>query len=143
MSLLNIDNLCLQIFDQLLLLLEDVLELSKGGLHLLQGELVLALSRLVLGDPGVEFSDGVVKENPFLDQDIDLLDPGVGDGLDLVVSLLESSNLSISLGVCGHLLGSSLSSSEDLVVVDSSLVEVANLVIQSLDLVKVSGLAKT
>merc|ERR1712111_285202 len=137
MSLLNNDNSCLQIFDQLLLLLEDVLELSKGGLHLLQGELVLALSRLVLGDPGVEFSDGVVKQNPFIDQDIDLLDPGVRDSLDLVVSLLEASNLSISLGMCGHLLSSSLGRLENLQEVNTVLLKGLNLVIKSLDLLKV------
>ena len=38
----------LQTVHQLLLLLEDVLELAQGGLHLLQGELVLALASLVL-----------------------------------------------------------------------------------------------
>merc|ERR1711983_450582 len=137
MSLLNNDNSCLQIFDQLLLLLEDVLELSKGGLHLLQGELVLALSRLVLGNPGVEFSDSVVKENPFLDQDIDLLDPSVRDGLDLVVSLLEASDLSISLGVCGHLLGSSLGGVENLQEVNTVLLKGLDLLVKSLYLVKV------
>merc|ERR1719420_1038719 len=137
MSLLNNDNSCLQIFHQLLLLLEDVLELSKGGLHLLQGELVLALSRLVLGNPGVEFSDGVVKENPFLDQNINLLDPGVRDGLDLVVSFLESSDLSISLGVCGHLLGSSLGGVKNLQEVNTVLLKGFDLLIESLDLVKV------
>ena len=65
---------CLQVFDQLLLLLEDVLEFSKSGLHLLQRELVLTLRRLVLGDPGVELGDGVVKEGPLLDEGVDLLD---------------------------------------------------------------------
>merc|ERR1712102_67784 len=93
----------LQVLHKLLLLFEDVLELSQGGLHLLQGELVLTLSRFVLGDPGVEFSDSVVKQNPFLDQDFTLLDPGLRDSLDLLKSGLEGCNLSISLSVCGHL----------------------------------------
>merc|ERR1719239_282867 len=75
--------------NKLLLLLEDVLELSKGGLHLLQGELVLALRGLVLGNPRVQLSDGVVEQGPFLKEDIDLLHPFVADSLDLVVPLLE------------------------------------------------------
>merc|ERR1712168_499173 len=81
----------LQSIDKLLLLHEDVLELSKGGFHLLKGELVLTLGRFVLGDPGVEFGDSVVKEGPFLEEGVDLLGPFVRDGLDLVVSLLEGS----------------------------------------------------
>merc|ERR1712157_373356 len=104
----------LQVLHKLLLLLEDVLELTQGGLHLLQGELVLTLSGLVLGHPGVELGDGVVQEGPLLDKDLNLLDPGVGDGLDLDVSLLKSSDLSISLSMGGHLLGSSVGSLKDL-----------------------------
>ena len=127
----------LEVVDKLLLLLEDVLELSKGGLHLLQGELVLALSRLVLGNPGVEFSDSVVKENPFLDQDFTLLDPGLRDSLDLVKSFFECFNLIVSLSVGGHLEGSSLSSLENLQIVDTGLVKGVNLVIKSLDFIKI------
>merc|ERR1739844_400120 len=56
----------LQLVHQLLLLLEDVLEFTQGGLHLLQRELVLALRRLVLSHPGVELGDGVVQQNPLL-----------------------------------------------------------------------------
>merc|ERR1712026_581550 len=89
----------LQTVHKRFLLLEDVLELTQGGLHLLQGELVLALSRLVLGHPGVKLSDGVVQEGPLLHKDLALLDPGVRDSLDLGVSLLEGGDLSISLSV--------------------------------------------
>merc|ERR1719481_347008 len=102
-----------------------------------------SLGGFVLSDPAVEFSDGVVKEDPLLDKSVDLLDPIVRGGLDLVISLLESSNLSISLSMGGHLLGSSLSSSKNLLVADSGLVKVEDLVIQSLDLVKVRWLSKT
>merc|ERR1719445_2995793 len=113
----------LQIFNKLLFLLEDVLEFSKSGLHLLQGELVLTLSRLVLGHPGVELSDSIVKENPFLDQDFTLLDPGLSNSLDLVKSALECSNFSVSLSVCCHLKGCSLSSLQHLEVVLTGLVK--------------------
>merc|ERR1711936_1023622 len=133
----------LQVLHKLLLLLEDVLELTQGGLHLLQGELVLALSGLVLGHPGVKLGDGVVKEGPFLDKDLKLLDPGVGDSLDLDVSLPESSNLGISLGVGGHLLGSSVGSLKDLEEVNAVLLECLDLVVKSLDLRQVGGLGKT
>merc|ERR1719481_84039 len=101
------------------------------------------LGGFVLSNPAVEFSDGVVKEDPLLDKSVDLLDPIVRGGLDLVISLLESSNLSISLSMGGHLLGSSLSSSKNLLVADSGLVEVEDLVVQSLDLVEVRWLSKT
>merc|ERR1719481_919895 len=101
------------------------------------------LGGFVLSNPAVEFSDGVVKEDPLLDKSVDLLDPIVRGGLDLVISLLESSNLSISLSMGGHLLGSSLSSSKNLLVADSCLVEVEDLVVQSLDLVEVRWLSKT
>ena len=133
----------LQVFNQFLLLLEDVLELAKGGLHLLQRELVLALLGLVLGHPGVELGDGVVQEGPFLHQDLALLDPGVGDSLDLGVSLLEGGDLSVSLSVGGHLLGGGISSIKDLEIVKAGLVEGENLFIQSLDLIKVGGLGQT
>merc|ERR1719427_1561495 len=113
----------LQAFHQLLLLLEDVLELSKSGLHLLQRELVLTLRGLVLCHPGVELSDGVVKQSPFLQEDINLLHPLIRDSLDLVVPLLQSSNLSIS----GHLLGSSVCSIKNLSVGKAGLVKGVNL----------------
>merc|ERR1719203_2672647 len=113
----------LQLLNQLLLLLEDVLQFSKGGLHLLQRELVLTLSRFVLGDPAVELSDGVVQQDPLLHQDLQLLNPGVGHGLDLAIPLLETSDLSISLGVSGHLLGSRLSGEQNLQEVSTVLVE--------------------
>merc|ERR1719481_1442209 len=102
-----------------------------------------SLGGFVLSNPAVEFSDGVVKEDPLLDKSVDLLDPIVRGGLDLVISLLESSNLSISLSMGGHLLGSSLSSSKNLLVADSGLDEDEDLVIQSLDLVEVRWLSKT
>merc|ERR1712168_527129 len=133
----------LQSIDKLLLLLEDVLELSKGGFHLLKGELVLTLGRFVLGDPGVEFGDSVVKEGPFLEEGVDLLGPFVRDGLDLVVSLLEGSDLLVSLVVSGHLLGSSISSIQDLEVGVAALGEGGDLVVQSLDLIEVGGLGET
>merc|ERR1712141_653807 len=141
---LGLENIpALQVFNQLLLLLEDVLELAQGGLHLLQRELVLALLRLVLGHPGVELSDGVVQQNPLLYQHLALLHPGVGHGLDLVVPLLESGHLGIRLGVSGHLEGGSLSGNEDLHVVDTGLVEVGDLLVQSLDLVQGGRLGET
>merc|ERR1711983_186162 len=133
----KLDDNSLQVLNQLLLLLEDILEFSKGGLHLLQGELVLALSRLVLGNPRVELSDSVVKQNPFLDQDLTLLDPSLRDSLDLVKSALECCNLSISFSMCGHLERSSLSSLENLQVVNTGLVKRVDLVIQSLDFIKI------
>merc|ERR1719445_778693 len=126
----------LQVLNQLLLLLEDVLELAQGGLHLLQRELVLALLRLVLGHPGVELSDGVVQQDPFLHQHLALLHPGVGDGLHLVVSLLEGGHLSVSLSVSGHLERGSLSSNENLHVVDAGLVEAGNLLVESLHIIQ-------
>jgi len=132
----------LKFLNQLFLLLEDVLQLSKSGLHLLQGELVLTLSRFVLGDPAVQFSDGVIKEDPFLQEDVDLLNPFIGGSLDLVVPFLESCNLTISFGMSGHLLSCSLSSCQNLVVVDSSGIKFADLLIESLDLVKISRLAE-
>merc|ERR1719445_229731 len=131
------------VFHKFLFLLEDVLELTQGGLHLLQGELVLTLSRLVLSHPGVELSDGVVQEGPLLDKDLALLDPGVGDSLDLSVSLLQGGNLSISLGVSGHLLGGSIGSIKDLEVVEAGLVEGVNLVVESLDFIQVRWLGQT
>ena len=133
----KLDDNSLQVLNQLLLLLEDILEFSKGGLHLLQGELVLALSRLVLGNPRVELSDSVVKQNPFLDQNLTLLDPGLRDSLDLVKSFFECFNLIVSLSVCGHLEGSSLSSLENLQIVDTGLVKGVHLVIKSLDFIKI------
>ena len=133
----------LQVLHQLLLLLEDVLEFSQSRLHLLQGELVLSLSRLVLGNPGVELSDSVVKQNPFLDQDLTLLDPGLRHSLDLVKPGLESSHLSVSLSVCGHLERSSLSSLQHLEVVLTGLVKGVDLVIECLDLVKIRWLRQT
>ena len=82
----------LQVLNQLLLLFEDVLQLSQGGLHLLQRELVLTLGGLVLGHPGVELDHGVVQEDPLFHQDVALLNPAVGHGLDL-----ESRKSSYSL----------------------------------------------
>ena len=133
----------LKTLDQLLLLLEDVLELSKGGFHLLQRELVLALRGLVLGNPGVQLSDSVVKQGPFLQENIDLLHPFVADSLDLVVPLLEASNLSISLSVCGHLLGGTIGGIQNLGVGKAGLVEGGHLLVQGLDLVEVRGLRQT
>merc|ERR1719445_984871 len=128
------------VFHKFLFLLEDVLELTQGGLHLLQGELVLTLSGLVLSHPGVELSDGVVQEGPLLDKDLELLDPGVRDRLDLSVSFSESSNLGISLSVSCHLWGGSIGSVEDLQVADTVVIESLDLVIKSLDLVEICGL---
>merc|ERR1719427_246490 len=133
----------LQVLHQLLLLLEDVLELSKSGLHLLQRELVLTLRGLVLCHPGVELSDGVVKQCPFLQEDINLLHPLIRDSLDLVVPLLQSSNLSISLSMSGHLLGSSVCSIKNLSVGKAGLVEGRNLLMKGLDLVQICRLGKT
>ena len=85
----------LQVVNELFLLLEDCLEFSKSGLHLLQGELVLTLAGLILGHPGVELSDGVVQESPLLDQGVHLLHPGVSHTLDLDIALSQGSDLSI------------------------------------------------
>merc|ERR1712179_382940 len=134
---------CLQVVHKLLLLLEDVLQLTKSGLHLLQRELVLALSGLVLGHPGVELGDGVVEEHPLLRQDLELLHPAIRDGLDLVVSLLQASALSIGLSVSRHLLRGRFSSSENFQEVDAVLVESLDLVIESLDLVQGGRLGET
>merc|ERR1719151_277672 len=129
--------------NELLLLLEDVLELSKGGFHLLKGELVLTLRGLVLGNPRVQFSDSVVKQGPFLQEDIDLLHPLVADSLDLGVPLLQSSNLGISLTMGGHLLGSAVGGIKNLSVREAGLVKGRHLLVQSLDLVEVRWLGKT
>merc|ERR1711884_304622 len=133
----------LQALNQLLLLLEDVLELSQGGLHLLQGELVLSLDGLVLGDPGVELGDGVVQQHPLLHQHLALLHPGLGHGLHLVEPGLEGGHLGVGLGVGGHLEGGALGGSQHLQVVDTSLVEGQDLVIESLDLAEVRRLGET
>ena len=132
----------LQVLNELLLLLEDVLELSKGGLHLLQRELVLALGGLVLGNPGVQLSDGVVKQGPFLQEDVNLLHPLVADGLDLSVPLPQSSNLAVSLVVCGHLLGGIGGGGEDLEVFQAGLLEGVHLLVESFDFVEVGGLGE-
>merc|ERR1712037_190019 len=76
---------CLQVFDQLLLLLEDVLELSKGRLHLFQRELVLTLCSLILDYPGIQLRDeGVLLTSPL-----------VCTGLHLDIPVLESLNLCV------------------------------------------------
>merc|ERR1719347_176587 len=62
--------------------------------------------------------------------------------LGLVVPFLESCNLTISFGMSGHLLSCSLSSCQNLVVVNSSGVKFADLLIESLDLVKICRLAE-
>merc|ERR1711970_397420 len=129
--------LSLQTLNQLLLFLEDVLQLPKGGLHLLQRELVLALCRLVLGHPAVELCDSAVQQHPLLHQGVHLLHPLLRDILDFLVSILQSSHFSISICMSGHLLGGGLSSREDLHVAGGSLVECVDLLIESLDLVKV------
>merc|ERR1712066_221145 len=62
---------------------------------------------------------------------------------DGAVSLLEGGDLSVSLGVSGHLERGSLGSGENLHVVDACLVEAVDLVIESLDLVQGGRLGKT
>ena len=148
MSVLNDIHLCwsewdLKALNELLLLLEDVLELSKGGFHLLKGELVLTLRGLVLGNPRVQLSDSVVKQGPFLQEDIDLLHPLVTGTLDLGVPLPQSSNLGISLTMCGHLLGSTVGGIKNLGVSEAGLVEGRHLLVQSLDLIEIGWLGKT
>merc|ERR1711913_122125 len=135
--------LTLKALNHLLLQLEDVLQLSKSGLHLFQRELVLALRGLVLGNPGVQLSDSVVKQGPFLQEDVNLLHPFVADGLDLSVPLPQSSNLGISLSVCGHLLGGTIGGIQNLGVGKAGLVEGGHLLVQGLDLVEVRGLRQT
>merc|ERR1711913_156832 len=135
--------LTLKALNHLLLQLEDVLQLSKSGLHLLQRELVLTLGGLVLGNPGVQLSDSVVKQGPFLQEDVNLLHPLVADGLDLSVPLPQSSNLGISLSVCGHLLGGTIGGIQNLGVGKAGLVEGGHLLVQGLDLVEVRGLRQT
>ena len=137
------DGRRLQTLNQLLLLLEDVLELYKGGFHLLQRELVLTLRGLVLGNPGVQLSDGVVKQGPFLQEDVNLLHPLVAGSLHLVVPLLQGSNLGISLAVSGHLLCSTVGGLKDLGVSEAGLVKGGDLLVQSLDLIEIGWLGKT
>ena len=105
--------------------------------------MVFALRGLVLGNPRVQLSDGVVQQGPFLQENIDLLHPLITDSLDLVVPLLKSSNLGISLSVCGHLLGSTVGGIKDLGVSKAGLVESGHLLVQSLDLVEVRWLGET
>merc|ERR1719219_1171297 len=111
--------------------------------HLLQRELVLALRGLVLGNPGVKLGDGVVKQGPFLQEDVNLLHPLVAGSLHLVVPLLQGSNLSISLAMSGHLLCSTVGGLKDLGVSEAGLVKGGNLLVQSLDLIEVGWLGKT
>merc|ERR1719331_658018 len=80
---------------------------------------------------------------PFLQENIDLLDPLIADSLDLVVPLLKSSNLGISLSVCGHLLGSTVGGIKDLGVSKAGLIEGGHLLVQSLDLIEVRWLGET
>ena len=105
--------------------------------------MVFALRGLVLGNPRVQLSDGVVQQGPFLQENIDLLHPLITDSLDLVVPLLKSSNLGISLSVCGHLLGSTVGGIKDLGVSKAGLVKGGHLLVQSLDLVEVRWLGET
>ena len=135
--------LTLQALNHLLLQLEDVLQLSKSGLHLLQRELVLALRGLVLGNPGVQFGDGVVQEGPFLQQCVDLLNPFVCHGLNLVVPIHQSSNLIVSFLVCSHLLGRIRGRRQDFEVFQTGLLECVHLLVKGLDLVEVGGLGQT
>merc|ERR1719369_1516406 len=79
------------------------------------------------------FHSDVVKENPFLHQDIAFLDPSLSDGFDCIKPGLESSNFSIGFSMCGHLLCSSLGSCQNLQVVCTVLVKCKNLIVQSLD----------
>merc|ERR1719331_1091819 len=80
---------------------------------------------------------------PFLQENIDLLDPLIADSLDLVVPLLEASNLSISLSMGGHLLGSTVGGIKDLGVSKAGLIEGGHLLVQSLDLIEVRWLGET
>ena len=134
--------LTLQALNHLLLQLEDVLQLSKSGLHLLQRELVLALRGLVLGNPSVQFGDGVVQEGPFLQEGVHLGRPLICDSLDLGVPLPQSSNLAVSLVVCGHLLGGIGGGGEDLEVFQAGLLEGVHLLVESFDFVEVGGLGE-
>merc|ERR1719206_1141657 len=90
-----------------------------------------------LGHPGVQFCDSVVQQDPFLDKDVTLLDPGIRYSLDCIKSRLKTSNFSVGFSMCGHLLCSTLGRGENLQVVDTVLVESKNLVIQGLDFSKV------
>merc|ERR1712183_329186 len=128
--------LCLQIFHELLLLLEDVLQFSKR-------RLIFTLSRLVLGNPRVQFNNCVVKKNPLLDKNVTLLHPSVRNSLYFVKSLLQASNLCICISMCSHLLCCSLSSGKDLEVVDTVLVKSQNFFIESLDIIKRGRFAET
>ena len=135
--------LFLKVIHQLLLLLEDVLQFSQCGLHLLQRELVLAIARLVLGHPCVQLGDGVVQKHPLLHQGVHLLDPVIGDTLDLGVPHLERGHFGVTLCMGGHLLGSATRRSQDLHVVDGSFVEGQNLGVQGLHLDKVGRFGQT
>merc|ERR1719337_824904 len=112
---------CLQVFNQLLLLLEDVLQLSKGGLHLFQRELVLTLCSLIFGYPGVQLSDSSVQQSPFLDEGVHLTGPLVCTGLHLDIPGLESLNLCVGILVSRHLLCRSISGLQDFEVVKAGL----------------------
>merc|ERR1711993_65597 len=83
------------------------------------------------------------RTNYYNDNHINLLHPLIRDSLDLVVPLLQSSNLSISLSMSGHLLGSSVCSIKNLSVGKAGLVEGRNLLMKGLDLVQICRLGKT
>ena len=133
----------LQVINQLLLLLENVLEFTQGGLHLLKGELVLSLGCLILGDPGVELSDGIIKQLPLLNQGINLLDPIIRHRFDLVISSLKGSNLVISLLVSCHLFSSTVGSFKNLEVVQARFLKAMDLLSQSRCFRQVRRLRKT
>ena len=133
----------LQVLNQFLLLLEDVLELTQGGLHLLKGELVLSLSCLILGNPSIELSDGVIKQLPLLNQGINLFDPIIRHSLNFVVSSFQGSNLIISLLVGSHLLGSTVGSFKNLEVVQARLLKTMDLLSKGSCFRQVGWLRKT
>jgi len=124
-------------------LLEDILEFSEGRFHLFQGELVLSFGRLVLGNPSVQFCDGVIQESPFFEEGINLSNKGVRVGFDLAVSGLKGCNFSICFNMGGHLLSSSFSSFKNLKIVHAGLVKSADLLMKCLDFIKVARLGKS
>ena len=113
----------LEVLHELLLLLEDVLELTQGGLHLLQGELLLISILAVLSHPGVELIDGRVEELPLLDEGVNLLDPFVGNHLHLLITFLELLDFIVGINVGGNLEGGRSGISEDLEVLGARLLE--------------------
>merc|ERR1719339_740572 len=132
----------IQLIPKLLFLFAYVLEFAPGGLHLLQGELVLALVRLVLGPPRVQLVHCVVQQLPLLHQSLHLWHPGIRDGLHLGVAGKQLGRLFIRLLMCRHLQGGCLSCLQHCLMTKAALIKEGDFVKQSQRFWKACWLSK-